>query len=60
MPPSGVFEITDVPDNKVDTVIANFQLDDPEKIVKTKQPDGRWTVTATFPGPGKKKTVFPG
>lgn len=59
--PSGVFEITDIPENKVETVIANFQLEDPPpQIKKTKQADGRWTVTATFPGPGKQTKNFTG
>jgi hypothetical protein len=59
--PSGVFEITDIPDDKVATVIANYQLEDPPPdIKKTKQSNGQWTVTATFPGPGKEKKVFNG
>ena len=57
--PSGVFEITDIPPGKVDTVIANFLLDDPPpKTSKTRQADGRFTVTATYPGEGKQKKRF--
>jgi hypothetical protein len=59
--PSGVFEITDIPAEKVATVIANYQLEDPPpQIEKSQQPNGRWTVTATFSGPGKQKKAFDG
>jgi hypothetical protein len=54
--PSGVFEITDIPEDQVATVIANFQLDSPTKIEKKKQSNGKWTVTATFPGTAPKST----
>jgi hypothetical protein len=58
--PSGVFKVTDIPDNKVETVIALYRLDNPEKIEKKRQPDGRWTVTATFPGSGVETKTFSG
>lgn len=59
--PSGVFEITDIPDDKVETVISNFRLDDPPpQIKKTPQGGGLWTVTATYPGPGKQRKGFDG
>lgn len=59
--PSGVFKITDIPDNRVDTVIADYQLDDPPpKIEKTKQPNGLWTVTATYAGTGGETKGFSG
>jgi len=47
--PTGVQETTDIPNDKVDQVIAGFKLDNPIKIEKIKQPDGNWTVRATFP-----------
>jgi len=62
--PSGVFEITDIPEDKVETVIANFvELEDPPppKIDKEKQPNGLWTVAATYSdGPEKQKKSFSG
>ena len=57
--PSGVFEITDIPADKVDTVIADFNLENPRpQIKKAQQSSGRWTFTATFPGPGEKRVRF--
>jgi len=47
--PTGIQETTDVPENKVAQVVAGYQLDNPTKIEKIKQPDGNWTVRATFP-----------
>lgn len=47
--PTGVFETKDVPENKLAEVVAGYQLDNPTKIEKIKQPDGKWTVRATFP-----------
>jgi hypothetical protein len=55
--PSGVFEITDIPAAKVNMVISEFNLDDPAPtIVTTDQGGGLFTVTATYPDPGKKNT----
>ena len=58
--PSGVFTITDIPEDKVETVIADFNLDSPKQIDKTKQSNGLWTVKATFNGPGQQTKKFPG
>lgn len=46
--PSGVFKTTNVPQEKLAQVVAGFMLDNPIKIEKIKQPDGKWTVIATF------------
>lgn len=46
--PCGVWKTTDIPENKVDGVVAGYQLDGPQSVVTTQQPDGNWTVTATF------------
>jgi hypothetical protein len=56
--PSGVFKITDIPEAKVPTVVADYELDGPEKIEKIKQANGLWTVKATFPGEGESQKVF--
>jgi hypothetical protein len=58
--PSGVFKVTDIPDDKVETVIALYRLDNPDKIDKEKQPNNLWTVTATFPGDGGETKTFSG
>lgn len=47
--PRGVFKTTDVPDEELDNVVAGYQLNKPTSIEKIKQPDGKWTVIATFP-----------
>ncbi len=47
--PSGEEKTTDVPDEKLDQVVAGYNLDNPTNIQKVKQPDGKWTVIATFP-----------
>ncbi len=46
--PTGVFRTTNVPQEKLAQVVAGYMLDNPIKIDKIKQPDGKWTVTATF------------
>jgi hypothetical protein len=47
--PCGVFTINDVPDANLAATVAIIQLDHPLKVDTTKQPDGKWTVVATFP-----------
>ncbi len=47
--PCGVWKTTDVPKNRVDLVVAGYNLDAPTSVTKTEQADGNWTVTATFP-----------
>lgn len=60
--PCGVWKTTDIPENKVDGVVAGYQLDGPQSVVPTRQPDGNWTVTATFapcaPPKRTRRTVF--
>jgi hypothetical protein len=56
--PHGVFKIIDIPENKVATVVADFELQNPEKIEKFKQPNRLWTVKATFPGQGESEEAF--
>ncbi len=51
--PSGVFKITDIPEDKVKIVRADFELDDPISIDEIDQGGGMWTVVATFPGEGE-------
>lgn len=47
--PKGVYKTTDVSEDKLDQVVAGYNLDNPIKIEKVKQSDGNWTVIATFP-----------
>ncbi len=46
--PTGVFKTTNVPQDKLAQVVAGYMLDNPVKVEKVKQPDGKWTVIATF------------
>lgn len=49
--PHGIYTETDIPENKVDAVIATLKLEDPPptNIQKIKQPNGKYTVIATWP-----------
>jgi hypothetical protein len=47
--PCGVYKFTDVPDDKLDELIAEIDLDPPLKIDQQKAANGTWTVTATYP-----------
>ncbi len=58
--PSGVFKITDIPEANVAGVEAMYEWQHPTKVEKEKQPNGLWTVIATFPGPGSKTEKFSG
>jgi hypothetical protein len=40
--------LTDVPDDLLNEVVASFASDHASRIEKRRQPDGRWTVVATF------------
>ncbi len=40
-------KLINIPDEKVQKVIDSF-LNEGAQVKKEKQPDGRWTVTATF------------
>ena len=51
--PTGVYKTTDIPPDKVDDVVAGYNLDDPQKVKKVKQGNGKWTVIATWPGEGE-------
>lgn len=41
----------DVPEEQVEMEIAILRLDDPTQIEKKQQPDGRWTLRATYEVP---------
>jgi len=41
--------ITGIPGSRVEEIVAEFQLDGASNVAREKQPDGNWTVTATFP-----------
>lgn len=56
--PSGVYKITDIPEDKVATVVANFEVDSPENFEKIEQENGLWTVIATFSGTGESEETF--
>lgn len=57
--PSGVFKVIDIPDDKVATVIADYEIQSPVSIKKEKQPNGLTTVIATFPGTTTTIKNFP-
>lgn len=44
----GDWTITDIPETEVDGVVAQFGLDQPISVSKSKQPNGTWTVVASF------------
>ena len=41
-------EIKDIPEEEVDQVVADFESEG-AKVIKEKQPNGKWTVRATMP-----------
>ena len=49
--PHGIYTETDVPANRVDAAIATLKLEDPPPtaIQKIQQPNGNYTVIATWP-----------
>ena len=48
--PRGVQETTNIPKEKVPEVVAGYMLDQPPPMIeKIEQPDGLWTVRATYP-----------
>lgn len=57
--PCGTWTITDIPEAGVGGVIADFNLDAPRSVTKSRQPDGKWTVTAVFDDcpPGQPDTT---
>jgi hypothetical protein len=40
--------LNDVPDSEVEQVVQDYK-DEGATVTKTRNPDGTWTVTATFP-----------
>jgi hypothetical protein len=46
--PSGTFQVIDIPDDRLATVVADYELDSPSRIEKIRQSNGLWTVRATF------------
>lgn len=57
--PSGVFTITDIPADKVDMVVADYEMEGAQ-TERIDQGNGLWTVKATFPGDGEHTQTFPG
>lgn len=47
--PCGTWTTTDVPDSELGFVIALYKADKATKIDTRREPDGEWTVIATFP-----------
>ena len=41
--------MTDIPESDVGDIVAGLEADECTNIKKEKQPDGKWTVTATCP-----------
>ncbi len=58
--PEGVFTITDIPKDKVELVAADYKMENPLKIETWEQPNGLWTVRATFAGEGKQTESYKG
>lgn len=56
--PCGTWTITDIPEAAVGGVVADCNLDMPKSVTRTKQPNGKWTVTAVYPDcpPGQPNT----
>lgn len=42
-------QLTNVPGGRVDKIVAQFKADGATEVTKEQQPNGNWTVTATFP-----------
>ena len=47
--PCGPYTVTDVPDASLSGALAILQLDHPITVQTQKQPNGKWTIVATFP-----------
>jgi hypothetical protein len=60
--PSGTFKITDIPEDKVQMVVALYNAEDPppESVEKIDQGGGLWTVVATFTGDGHVEQPYQG
>lgn len=54
--PCGKWTITKVPEDQLETVIADSKLDNPNSVESEKQPDGTYTVTIIYdPCPGQRQ-----
>jgi len=49
-------QLTDIPDEQVEAVVADFEAIGAD-VTKTRQKDGKWTVTATIPDAAQKTYV---
>ncbi len=47
--PCGVWSANDVADSDLGLVVAGYKADGAQSIVMVQQPNGQWSVTATFP-----------
>jgi hypothetical protein len=47
--PCGTWIVTDIPEDRVGSVMAAYRAQDPRRVDKEAQPDGKWKVTAVFP-----------
>lgn len=47
--PCGPYTVTDVPDASLSGALAILQLNHPLNVQTQKQPNGKWTINATFP-----------
>ncbi|HEU4371487.1 MAG TPA: hypothetical protein VFV05_24965 [Methylomirabilota bacterium] len=52
MSPEGTQTLKDVPKSEVATVVAGFKAQGASPVETKEQPDGRFTVIATFPSSG--------
>jgi hypothetical protein len=51
--------LTDVPDELLNEIIARFALEG-AKVEKLRQPDGKWTVVATFDPDDRRRPLLKG
>lgn len=61
----GTWTVTDIPEDKVGSVMAAYRAQDPLSLDKEEQSDGRWKVTAVFPDcpagePNSRERSHPG
>ena len=47
--PCGTWTVTDIPEDRVGSVMAAYRAQDPLTVVRQDQPDGRWKVIAVSP-----------
>lgn len=46
--PTGVYKVTDIPEEELTQAVAGYMLNNPIRIEKIRQPDGKWTVIVTY------------